>query len=181
MKRPSQALRGTERVVSYLTEELVELGHDVTLFASGDSKNQSAACSLLPKALRLNPGLYRPARAPLCNASRKFCARAGRIRHHPFPHRLSPFSYLARNWNPTTHNPARTCWTLTDLPPLYHKFTPNAGGFPFAERNANHCLCELGRQHLSRLRAGSPVVGDGAENTWPFLAAFTGEARRSSH
>ena len=28
---------GTERIVSYLTEELVRLGHDVTLFASGDS------------------------------------------------------------------------------------------------------------------------------------------------
>jgi len=30
-------LYGTERIVSYLTEELVELGHDVTLFASADS------------------------------------------------------------------------------------------------------------------------------------------------
>ena len=34
---PPQAYGGTERVVSYLTEALVELGHDVTLFASGDS------------------------------------------------------------------------------------------------------------------------------------------------
>jgi glycosyltransferase involved in cell wall biosynthesis len=46
---------GTERVVSYLTEELVRLGHEVTLFASGDSITGArlrAACS---KALRLDP------------------------------------------------------------------------------------------------------------------------------
>ena len=35
---PPQLYGGTERVVSYLTEELVRLGHDVTLFASGDSR-----------------------------------------------------------------------------------------------------------------------------------------------
>ena len=35
---PPKLYGGTERVVSWLTEELVEQGHDVTLFASGDSK-----------------------------------------------------------------------------------------------------------------------------------------------
>ena len=34
---PPRLYGGTERIVSYLTEELVEIGHDVTLFASGDS------------------------------------------------------------------------------------------------------------------------------------------------
>ena len=34
---PPRLYGGTERIVSYLTEELVGLGHDVTLFASGDS------------------------------------------------------------------------------------------------------------------------------------------------
>ena len=34
---PPKLYGGTERVVSYLTEELVRMGHDVTLFASGDS------------------------------------------------------------------------------------------------------------------------------------------------
>lgn len=34
---PPKLYGGTERVVSYLTEELVRLGHEVTLFASGDS------------------------------------------------------------------------------------------------------------------------------------------------
>ena len=34
---PPKLYGGTERIVSYLTEELVKLGHDVTLFASGNS------------------------------------------------------------------------------------------------------------------------------------------------
>ncbi|GBD49589.1 glycosyltransferase family 4 protein [Methylopila sp. Yamaguchi] len=44
---------GTERVVSWLTEELVRQGHEVTLFASGDSKTSARLCPLCPKALRL--------------------------------------------------------------------------------------------------------------------------------
>ena len=52
---PPKLYGGTERVVSYLTEELVELGHDVTLFASGDSTTKARLVACCPKALRLNP------------------------------------------------------------------------------------------------------------------------------
>ena len=38
---PPQLYGGTERVVSYLTEELVRQGHEVTLFASGDSQTEA--------------------------------------------------------------------------------------------------------------------------------------------
>ena len=41
---PPEGYGGTERVVSYLTEELVRAGHDVTLFASGDSETAPAWC-----------------------------------------------------------------------------------------------------------------------------------------
>jgi hypothetical protein len=47
----------TERVVSYLTEELVRLGHDVTLFASGDSVTSARLISCATTALRLNPNV----------------------------------------------------------------------------------------------------------------------------
>jgi glycosyltransferase involved in cell wall biosynthesis len=50
---PPKLYGGTERVVSYLTEELVRLGDDVTLFASGDSKTSANLMSVVPKALRL--------------------------------------------------------------------------------------------------------------------------------
>lgn len=51
------ALGNTERMVSYLTEELVRLGHDVTLFAAGDSKTNAVLKSSCSKALRLSPEL----------------------------------------------------------------------------------------------------------------------------
>jgi len=44
---------GTERIVSYLTDELVRLGHEVTLFASADSKTTARLESACPRALRL--------------------------------------------------------------------------------------------------------------------------------
>jgi glycosyltransferase involved in cell wall biosynthesis len=46
---------GTERVVSALTEELVRRGHDVTLFASGDSHTSAHLAACAPRALRLDP------------------------------------------------------------------------------------------------------------------------------
>ncbi|MHA6686865.1 glycosyltransferase family 4 protein [Mesorhizobium sp. A556] len=46
---------GTERIVSYLTEGLVELGHDVTLFASGDTKTSAKLVACREQALRLDP------------------------------------------------------------------------------------------------------------------------------
>jgi glycosyltransferase involved in cell wall biosynthesis len=48
---------GTERVVSYLTEELVGLGHDVTLFASGDSITSAELVPCCARALRLDPAV----------------------------------------------------------------------------------------------------------------------------
>jgi len=44
---------GTERVVSWLTEELVRQGHDVTLFASGDSRTSARLDPVVPQGLRL--------------------------------------------------------------------------------------------------------------------------------
>jgi len=54
---PPKLYGGTERVVSYLTEALVELGHDVTLFASGDSKTSAKLEAFWPQALRLDPSI----------------------------------------------------------------------------------------------------------------------------
>ena len=52
---PPHAYGGTERVVSYLTEALVEMGHDVTLFASGDSVTMANLVAVVPTGLRLDP------------------------------------------------------------------------------------------------------------------------------
>jgi glycosyltransferase involved in cell wall biosynthesis len=57
---PPRLYGGTERVVSFLTEELVRQGHDVTLFASGDSRTSAKLVRCCEIALRLNPAVRDP-------------------------------------------------------------------------------------------------------------------------
>ena len=57
---PPRLYGGTERIVSYLTEELVRLGHDVTLFASGDSVTSAELAGCAVTALRLDPAVQDP-------------------------------------------------------------------------------------------------------------------------
>lgn len=52
---PPKLYGGTERVVSYLTEEVVASGHQVTLFASGDSETSASLVPITERSLRLNP------------------------------------------------------------------------------------------------------------------------------
>jgi glycosyltransferase involved in cell wall biosynthesis len=57
---PPRLYGGTERVLSFLTEELVRLGHDVTLFASGDSQTAARLVPGSERSLRLDPGCCDP-------------------------------------------------------------------------------------------------------------------------
>ncbi|HLX14055.1 MAG TPA: glycosyltransferase family 4 protein [Bradyrhizobium sp.] len=57
---PPRLYGGTERVVHWLTEELVALGNDVTLFASGDSQTSAKLDATWPKALRLDGAVRDP-------------------------------------------------------------------------------------------------------------------------
>lgn len=57
---PPRLYGGTERVVSWLTERLVALGHEVTLFASGDSVTNARLIPACKKALRLDPDCVDP-------------------------------------------------------------------------------------------------------------------------
>ncbi len=52
---PPRSYGGTERVVSWLTEELVRMGHDVTLFASGESQTAAELVACSPQPLRFDP------------------------------------------------------------------------------------------------------------------------------
>lgn len=52
---PPKAYGGTERVISYLTEELVQQGHEVTLFASGDSITEARLVSVIDESRRFDP------------------------------------------------------------------------------------------------------------------------------
>lgn len=68
---PPKLYGGTERVVSYLTEELVALGHQVTLFASGDSVTSARLHGAWPRSLRLDPDI-RDVTAPRPVISKRF-------------------------------------------------------------------------------------------------------------
>ena len=57
---PPKLYGGTERVVSWLTEELIALGHEVTLFASGDSQTSAKLEAAWPRALRLDGAVRDP-------------------------------------------------------------------------------------------------------------------------
>lgn len=59
-RTPPRLYGGTERIVSYLTEELVRQGHDVTLFASSDSVTSAELVRCSDQALRLDPGVGDP-------------------------------------------------------------------------------------------------------------------------
>src|SRR5262245_2940349 len=58
---PPKLYGGTERVAHWLIEELVAKGHDVTLFASGDSRTSAKLVASIPRALRLGKPRMDPA------------------------------------------------------------------------------------------------------------------------
>jgi glycosyltransferase involved in cell wall biosynthesis len=73
---PPKLYGGTERIVAYLSDELVALGHDVTLFASGDSVSRARIEAACPRALRLDPTI-RDHIAPLIAMLESVAQRAG--------------------------------------------------------------------------------------------------------
>ncbi len=57
---PPKLYGGTERIVAYLTEALIDLGHEVVLYASGDSQTRAELRQVCSEALRLNPHCKEP-------------------------------------------------------------------------------------------------------------------------
>jgi glycosyltransferase involved in cell wall biosynthesis len=96
---PPKLYGGTERVVSYLTEELVALGHEVTLFASGDSKTSATLEAAWPRALRLDPAIRDPI-APHALLMERVMRRAGDFDVLHFHNEYLPFSLFSRQSTP---------------------------------------------------------------------------------
>ncbi len=118
---PPKLYGGTERVVSYLTEALVELGHDVTLFASGDSITAAQLEAVWPQALRLDPKI-RDTLAPHMLMLEQVRQRADEfdILHGHLDY--SPFSLFSRQSTPfltTLHGRL----DLPELQPVFNLFT----------------------------------------------------------
>ena len=118
---PPQGYGGTERVVSYLTEELVRIGVDVTLFASGDSVTAAELVAASPRAIRLAP-------APL-DAVAYHMLQLGQVSRRAEDFDLLHFhiDYLhypfSRRLLVPTLSTLHGRLDLPDLAPLYHEYS----------------------------------------------------------
>jgi len=117
---PPELYGGTERVVSALTEELVRRGHEVTLFASGDSQTAATLVPIVERALRLDPTAVDP-RAHLMLQLGTVFERAAEfdVIHSHVDYNALPFSRFVRTPVVTTQHGRLD---LPDLPPIYRHY-----------------------------------------------------------
>lgn len=118
---PPRLYGGTERIVSYLSEALVAQGHDVTLFASGDSVTSARLVPCSSQALRLNPAVRDPIPYYMLMLDKvRRLEHAFDILHfHIDQFHFPIFRDLARKTLTTLHGRQ----DLPDLLPLYSGFT----------------------------------------------------------
>lgn len=120
---PPKLYGGTERVVHWLTEELVALGHDVTLFASGDSLTSARLDAPWPRALRLD-GAVRDPNALHMVMLERVCRKCedGAFDFLHFHLDYYPFSLFSRQPTPfltTLHGRL----DLPELQPVFNEFS----------------------------------------------------------
>jgi len=119
---PPKLYGGTERVVAWLTEELITLGHQVTLFASGDSVTSARLEAVWPRALRLD-GAVRDANALHMLMLERVYRRARDFDFLHFHLDYYPFSLFCRQPTPFV----TTLHGRLDLPehqPVFDTFSP---------------------------------------------------------
>src|SRR5579859_1292493 len=115
---PPKLYGGTERVVSYLTEELVQLGHDVTLYASGDSITNAHLRPACDRALRLEGGKLLSPLAHHLNLIETVAQEADEYDMVHFHLDYLPFSQIRRLEIPAV----TTLHGRLDIPDLYPLF-----------------------------------------------------------
>jgi glycosyltransferase involved in cell wall biosynthesis len=117
---PPQLYGGTERVVSYLTEELVRQGHEVTLFASGDSRTRATLQSPCVRALRLDSQCKDPLPYHFISLYR-LASSADSFDIIHFHTDYLHFPLFAEHWGKTLTT-LHGRLDLPDLPPLFREF-----------------------------------------------------------
>jgi glycosyltransferase involved in cell wall biosynthesis len=118
---PPRLYGGTERIVAYVTEELVRRGHDVTLFASGDSRTAARLVAVTERAVRQDAGNREVLAADTSRELGRVFRRAGDfdVIHCHVDYLAFPFASLVRT--PTLH----TLHGRLDLPylkPVFRDF-----------------------------------------------------------
>lgn len=111
---------GTERVVSYLTDELIRQGHEVTLFASGDSLTEARLVPVCKQSLRLAPGCIDPLAHHLLLVERVLDEKENfDLIHFHIDYLHYPRS---RNENVVALTTLHGRLDIADLVPLYRRF-----------------------------------------------------------
>jgi len=163
---PPRLYGGTERIVYYLTEELLRLGHEVTLFASGDSQTSALLEAPCEQALRLNKACKDPLvyHMTMLHRVRRRAAEFDIIHFHTdYLH----FPLFAECWDktPTTLHGRLD---LPDLPVVMREFSmmplvsiSDAQQAPLHERVHGQRHRQSQHRHAWRLRGGHEPHGSG--------------------
>jgi glycosyltransferase involved in cell wall biosynthesis len=115
---PPKLYGGTERIVAYLCDALVDLGHDVTLFSSADARTKAKLVAVRDQAIRLDPEPLKSDVAAHLTMLHEVRRRAGEfdvIHFHVEPLHLPLFENMAERTVTTMHGRL----DLKDLPELY--------------------------------------------------------------
>jgi glycosyltransferase involved in cell wall biosynthesis len=129
---PPKLYGGTERVVSYLTEELVRHGHEVTLFASGDSLTEARLMPMCKQSLRLAPECVDPLAHHILMIER--------VLDHAEDFDLIHLHYpRTRDLNVATLTTLHGRLDIADVAPLHQRFR-DVPVVPSQTRSASPCL-----------------------------------------
>ncbi len=168
---PPRLYGGTERIVSYLTEELVAMGHDVTLFASGRSITSARLVACCEQELRLNPAVRDPIPyyMVMLDKVRRMASQFDILHFH-----IDQFHF------PVFHDMAARCLTtlhgrqdLLDLAAPLRRLPRDAADLDFAgAARAHRQVATSPATSPTACRATcSPPPSSGAAAIWRFWAA----------
>ena len=171
---PPRLYGGTERVVSYLTEELVAMGHQVTLFASGDSKTAARLIPICPNSLRLSRSSDQLPHHYLMLEEVVAHAKEFDIIHFHIDYVHFPLSRLAGLPHVTTLHGRLD---LPDLVPLYQKFRDMpVASISYAQRKPLHWVNWVGNVYHGLPPSGLSV-GSGSGKYLAFIGRICPEKR----
>ena len=177
---PPGGYGGTEAVVSYLTEELVRQGHDVTLFASGDSQTSAELVAVRTSRAAARRGHHRSAGAPGGRAGGGGGAGPP-LRRDSLAPRLLPLPAVATARRATRHDAPRPA-RHRGPPAGLHRVQRHAGRLDLERPAVPAAAGQLGRDDPPRpaaRRAGAAFRGRRIPRVPG--AHLAGEARRSRH
>jgi glycosyltransferase involved in cell wall biosynthesis len=172
---PPKLYGGTERIVSFLTEELVKQGHDVTLFSSGDSITNAKLVACVPEALRLKEKCE-DSLAPHIAQLQKVIERSGEfdIIHFHTDYLSFPFTqFLDVPHLTTLHGKL----TIEELQMIYDTYPYE----PVVCISDSQCKPLPQANFVGRVHHGLPVdlfkQGNGGGNYFAFLGRISPEKR----